>query len=269
MDDNTPPAERATAHERAALQHLQAGLVDLDKAIEAAASEQEKGDLIARRFQIERRLTDPFLWSSQAGQDRWLAETLFKNLTGGVFVEVGAYDGLTGSNTLFFERYKGWSGLLVEPSPHWAAVARSHRKATCIECAVGGRPGSATFMEVTKGYTQMGGLTGSYDPGLKSRVESDPRFEGRELSVAVRLLADILAEHGLRAIDYLSLDIEGAEVEVLTSFPFTDFDIKAWSIENNTNTGAISKVMSEAGYAFAGRIGVDEMWVHGKYVTPS
>ena len=65
---------------------------------------------------------DALLSFSQNGQDRWIFEQLVEPLLlrspralAGVFVEAGAVDGVTNSNTLFFERYLGWSGLLVEP----------------------------------------------------------------------------------------------------------------------------------------------------------
>ena len=54
---------------------------------------------------------------SQTGQDRLLFEHFFRGKRNGVFVDVGAYDGTTFSNTLFFERSMGWSGLCVEPLP--------------------------------------------------------------------------------------------------------------------------------------------------------
>ena len=53
-------------------------------------------------------------------------------MTGGVFADVGGYDGVTGSNTLFFEQRRGWSGLLVEPSPANLAAARAVRRCPCL-----------------------------------------------------------------------------------------------------------------------------------------
>src|SRR5215467_5134323 len=57
------------------------------------------------------------VYHSEHGQDRWLEENVFRGTRNGVFVEFGALDGLDTSNTLFFEREREWSGLLIEANP--------------------------------------------------------------------------------------------------------------------------------------------------------
>lgn len=52
---------------------------------------------------------------SQTGQDIWLDENIFKGKVNGNFIEVGAFDGLYGSNTFFFEKERNWKGILIEP----------------------------------------------------------------------------------------------------------------------------------------------------------
>ena len=54
---------------------------------------------------------------SQAGQDRYLDERIFKNRRNGTFVEIGGHDGWTGSNCVFFEKVLNWTGIVVEASP--------------------------------------------------------------------------------------------------------------------------------------------------------
>ena len=71
---------------------------------------------------------------SQAGQDRVLDRVL-GGKTGGVFVDIGAYDGRTGSNTLFFERERGWTGLLVEPVPDMAIPLARRSRPSCAKTA--------------------------------------------------------------------------------------------------------------------------------------
>ena len=65
---------------------------------------------------------------SQHGQDLYVYETFFKNSAAkGCFVEIGAYDGVTLSNTLLFERHLGWSGLCIEPLPSAFEKLRTNR----------------------------------------------------------------------------------------------------------------------------------------------
>ena len=68
---------------------------------------------------------------SQIGQDRFLLEHFFRGRRGGVFVDIGAYDGEMFSNTLFFERSMGWTGLCVEPLPSAFAKLAATRRSIC------------------------------------------------------------------------------------------------------------------------------------------
>lgn len=245
---------------------LQASLVQLQALLKQEKSEFNRGALRGRIYGLQRRLASFFPWHSQSGQDRFIDEAIFKGATGGVFVDVGAYDGVNGSNTLFFEQFRGWRGILVEPSPKWCEVARSFRKMPCLQVAVGNEEGMAEFLRVDAGYTQMGGLVDSYDTGLKEQVTSDPRFEGKVVQVQVRRLDNVLKEHGLTRVDYLSLDVEGAEADILEDFPFQEYDIKVFSIENNLNTDNVAKIMRAADYSLLQMIGVDEIWCQTKLV---
>src|SRR5947207_13570279 len=80
---------------------------------------------------------------SQVGQDRFLLENFFRGKRGGVFLDIGAYDGETLSNTLFFEKTMGWTGLCVEPLPAAFAKLRATRKAVCENISVADFEGEA------------------------------------------------------------------------------------------------------------------------------
>ena len=55
------------------------------------------------------------MYTSQDKQDKYLEENVFKGYKGGVFVDVGAHDGVSINNTLYFEKYNGWTGINIEP----------------------------------------------------------------------------------------------------------------------------------------------------------
>jgi hypothetical protein len=74
---------------------------------------------------------------SRAGQDQFLFENFFRGKRNGVFVDAGATDGETFSNSLFFERFLGWSGLCVEPQPEAFAKLAARRKCHCEQAPVG------------------------------------------------------------------------------------------------------------------------------------
>ena len=198
---------------------------------------------------------------SQAGQDAYLDERVFKGKRDGVFVEIGGYDGITGSNCLFFELLRGWTGLLIEPSPTYFARAQSFRKATCLRLAVADEEGEAEFLEVQEGYSQMSGLTASYNDKLREAVETNPNHKGELIQVKTRPLPKILDQHFLTQIDFISLDVEGGEMSVLSSFPFEKYQVHAWAIENNTGSTEIPALMREKGYDRVEALGVDDIYV--------
>jgi hypothetical protein len=120
--------------------------------------------------------------------------------------------------------------------------------------------GEAEFIVVERGFTQMSGLAQSYDPGILSRVRADPRHAETRVTVQTRRLDRIMAEAGLGAADFVSLDIEGGELAVLQGFPFDRIRVGIWAIENNTGDPGIGAVMRANGYVLAEFCGPDELW---------
>ena len=220
-----------------------------------------RGQINQMIWEAERLTGNRNQFFSQAGQDAFLDERVFKGKREGVFVEIGGYDGVTGSNCLFFEMMRGWTGLLIEPSPTYFAKAQSFRKATCLRLAVADEEGEAEFLEVQEGYSQMSGLTASYNDKLREAVETNPQHKGELIQVKTRPLARILDQQFLTEIDFISLDVEGGEMSVLSTFPFDKYRVQAWTVENNTGSTEIPALMREKGYQRIEALGVDDIYV--------
>ena len=94
-----------------------------------------------RLWQVEKQLGLHSRYFSQAGQDRYLNKRLFRDKRNGTFVEIGGYDGWTGSNYVFFEKVLGWTGLVVEASPQLVRQIGETRSAKVIHAAVSDRDG--------------------------------------------------------------------------------------------------------------------------------
>lgn len=248
-------------------QRIQAARVELakaERALVAALREDRTRNRapLVRQLHEVRLMTGPaYPYASQAGQDAVVDRALGR-MTGGTFVDIGAYDGLTGSNSLFFERCRGWSGVMVEPVASQRAQALAHRRAPCLPYAVAPEAGEASFIAVTKGFTQMSGLVDSYDAEMLTQVRADPRHVEEMVTVQTLPLQQILYEADLPHPDFVSLDIEGAELAVLRSFPFADHRIRAWAIENNTGVPEIGQIMRENGYNLIEFCGPDEIYLH-------
>ncbi|XTZ15383.1 FkbM family methyltransferase [Micromonospora echinospora] len=150
---------------------------------------------------IAQPYTQPSPYFSQWGEDRWLVEHLIVP-TSGVFVDVGAGDGVRGSNSLYFETV-GWTGLCVDPDPRNRA-ALTRRTCPVRVCAVSALSGQQTFS--------------MYDPKPSWSGLGDRGTGYTTMMVDCRPLEDLLTEVGIDGIDLLSIDVEGTELDVWSSF---------------------------------------------------
>lgn len=153
-------------------------------------------------------------WYSQpaTAQDQWVVEAS-QGQRDGFFVEIGGYDGLRHSNTLALEESFRWTGLLVEADPELFDLSQKNRP-NCrhLNVAVAHYKGQSWF---TKGGP-WSGLTQFLPSGWKEEHE---RRRATEIWVNTTTLFDILDDKRVpEVVDYLSLDVEGIEVEVLREF---------------------------------------------------
>ncbi|MCF6444721.1 FkbM family methyltransferase [Nereida sp. MMG025] len=225
----------------------------------ADRKDRSRAPLNRRLHELRRMLNPNYHYASQAGQDA-IIDRYFQGKTGGTFIDVGGFDGVTGSNSVFFEAFRKWTGLLVEPVPSNLEKAQSVRRCPCLPYAVSDQDGAATFLEVQEGYTQMSGLVDSYDPDLLSQVRQDKRHKEATITVETRRLSTILRDHDLMHPDVISLDIEGGELACLQDFPFGDHDVQVWSIENNTGASDIPQIMRDNGYDLIEFAGPDDIF---------
>jgi FkbM family methyltransferase len=199
---------------------------------------------------------------SQLGQDRFVFENFFRGRRDGVFVDVGAYDGEKFSNTLFFERYLGWSGVCIEPLPDAYAKLAATRTARCFNCCVSDYEGTAQFLDVDvhDDERMLSGLVENYDARHSARIDLVAKHKALRQSLVTTLPA-LLRECDLKKIDYCSIDTEGSELKILESIDFGEFDISVLSIENNYDDERIRRLMKSAGYRLMGVFeGYDELY---------
>jgi FkbM family methyltransferase len=203
------------------------------------------------------------MYHSEHGQDKWLNENIFREKLNGVFFEVGAIDGLIGSNTLFFERILGWNGLLVEASPEqYPALVANRPRVKTEKCAIYDRDGETIEFTACAGHlTGWSGIKKELEPQHLERMEINiPASLRSSVMVPTMTLASVLKKHGLQRLDYCCLDIEGAEFAVLKVFPFAEFDIEIFDIEDNFGNYPIEKLMIENGYRKIVRLGVSDIY---------
>jgi FkbM family methyltransferase len=199
---------------------------------------------------------------AQFREDRIL-EIIFHGKTSGVCVEVGAHDGITGSNTFLFEK-KGWKCVLVEPIPELCEKIRQCRSGFLVNCAASSSTGEASF-HVANSIDSWSAL--DIPDANKERLASGQETV-REITVRTRKLDDILEEAGVHAIDFLSIDVEGHELEVLRGLSIDRFTPRILIVEDNQfpSNADVSGYLTARGYRSFLRTGVNE-W-YGRNTDP-
>ena len=175
---------------------------------------------------IERTITQPFKRKSFALDYLDWKLTPFLNFERGFFIEAGANDGVTYSNTLYFERYAKWDGLLIEPIPELAMKCKLNRPKCIVEnCAL--VPLSFPHQQIRMQYCNLmslveGARKSDQDEREHIRLgtEVQPGVEPYEVMVPAKPLSEILLSYDISEIDFLSLDVEGYELSVLKGLNF-------------------------------------------------
>ena len=147
----------------------------------------------------------------------------------GLYVEIGGHDGVTGSNTLFFEEL-GRPCLIVEPVAYLAEQIRARRDCAVIEAAADERDGEAEFLIATGGDTLS--TLNNINRTLSRIDEHNGGIES--VRVRTRTLDSILDEVGADAIELISIDVEGNELSVLRGLSLHRWKPRVLIIEDNS-----------------------------------
>ena len=223
------------------------------------------------RGQLRKKIWDCekfFFWNekyfSQAGQDKIIKEIFFKNKKKGYFIEIGAFDGVQGSNCYHFEKFLDWDGIAFEPSPIQFEKLKKNRKCKLLNEAVSHEIKNVEFIEVTEGLTQMSGINDNfYRRNLKIISNSKT---SKTQSIKLKTVTFEKSVPKNIDIDYLSIDIEGGELDLLNSINFKDNDIKVVSVENNEPSELNFKdFFDRKNFIYFDRIGQDEVFYNSKF----
>jgi len=162
---------------------------------------------------------------SQNGQDLFaLISNGFKS--GGVFIEFGAYDGVIFSNTYLLEKQFGWSGILIDPIPSHYESMMQNRKCKLIHGAVSAEHQESVLIE-------------ELPASDLSRFVGKRKVFKKVHKVKALTLQEVIDQNlTTNEIDFLSIDIEGDDIEILQSLDFNRYKIKAICVEHNYREGS-------------------------------
>lgn len=190
---------------------------------------------------------------SQVGQDRWIAQTVFPGVTDGYFVDVGSASGTKDSNTKVLETL-GWRGVCIDPFPQ----DMENRHCQMFEQVVGRESGQTVQF-------RKAGFLGGIDDNLGRWKDVEPVRQAELVEFQTVSLTDILKRANAPTfINYMSLDIEGAELDALLGFDFSRYQVGAMTIEHNfeePKRSQIRALLESKGYRFARAIEQDDSYL--------
>jgi FkbM family methyltransferase len=201
---------------------------------------------------------------SQILQDLWVSYELGERRDG-FFVEFGATNGVTNSNTWLLENKYNWKGILAEPNPVWHSDLENSRNVSIDHRCVSSNSGDVVSFLTTDGSDpELSSIAGFSDGDHFAEV----RAQGAELKVETVSLDQLLADHHApERIDYLSIDTEGSEYDILSHFDFSRHTIDLISVEQNKKTESkIEALLIGRGYK---RVFKEFSQWDGWYVRPS
>lgn len=183
-------------------------------------------------------------------QDKRIVEDLLPGVTNGFFVEAGAYDGVGLSNSKKLEEI-GWSGLCVEPVPAEFNNLIKNRKCFCEQYALYHTSDLELEFTISSLTSLLSGLNISYP--------------GKKIIVKTKTLTDLLDKvKAPKRIQFLSLDVEGGEIDALKGIDFNKYTFDYINIEHNArpDRAVIKSILQNNGYQYMYEDRFDDWYKH-------
>ena len=210
-------------------------------------------------------------WDNGKYYGQWetdrIIESYFPLPYTGSCVEVGAANGVKGSNTLYFEE-RGWNALCIEPNPeHQESLEKYRKLVRYVACS--DAEGSLPLTVYKVGKENISSSLTSLSPDERL-IEDHKNIinETYQIEVRVETLANVLEGeekgspfHNLVDIDFISIDTEGTELDVLKGFNFDKYVVKLFIVENNYNDENIEIFMREQGYVKHQRYKINDFYL--------
>jgi len=209
-------------------------------------------------LQITCVFSENLKYYGDAGQDRYVNEHFFHNKKNGVFIDIGAHEGICCSNTYFFEKYLEWSGICFEPNPTTYNKLSKNRQCLCLQAAISDTTGKQSF--ICHECTWVSGLLKKYNPQHYKKWNVKSQLKN-VIYVDAFLLNDVLEEHAITHVDLLSIDTEGGELDILKSIDFLKYNIDVVIVENIYNDSQYDEFLCSKGYKLITKLLRDQIYV--------
>lgn len=209
------------------------------------------------------------MYKSQYKQDKFLDSVVFSKKKNGFFLDIGAHDGETYSNSFFFEKYRKWQGVCVEPNPHVYNKLIKIRNSFNYNACIGNENKIVDFSKI-EGYSEMlSGVTSSYNKEHLDRIKKEiTKFGGKvEVIKSEMILLEDIVELKNKIIDFISIDTEGNELDILKSINYKNHHISCIVVENNYNNIEIDNLLTSKGFLLLYKLSCDQVFIHKSIYT--
>jgi FkbM family methyltransferase len=206
---------------------------------------------------VLRLLGNIYFFRSQKGQDKWVILEILPFKRRGFFVDLGASDGVTTNNTYALEKLFNWSGICIEPNPGFLELIKERRRCVVADSVVSDRNEEVRF-RIDNG--SLGGIVAD-DTDNNRRLRADELETATIVSRRSVTLNEVLDRYNAPSvIDYLSLDVEGAEERVIRSLDFTKYRFRCMTVERPTPV--VNEILAHNAYVFVKNHHFDSFYVH-------
>jgi FkbM family methyltransferase len=192
-------------------------------------------------------------FQSQFGQDYFIFSEFFQNSKKKFFLDIGCNQPKFLNNSYYLEKYLDWDGLAFDPISTYEMQWKEHRSAKFILTALGSSSRDEEFIEIDNCQDW-----GNMMSGLKDHVrEEDLKMGYKSYIVKVSPLSQILNTLNIEKIDFASMDVEGAELDILEGLDFSRHSPDVLLIENYaglSGSDSLRKYLIERGYRYHARI---------------
>lgn len=187
---------------------------------------------------------------SQIGQDQYFIENISQHKRGGKFLDIGANDGITESNTYVLETQFDWSGICVEANANLCKLCASNRPKSTVLCeVVWSNISTIEFTEPRNGNNLLSRINNlEWNDRYFANEFIDPVITHRKTTT----IKNILEQNNIYYFDYFSLDIEGAELDALKGIDWTNTFFGFVTVEFGNREDykrAIINFMRDKGYS--------------------
>ncbi|MDR1147179.1 MAG: FkbM family methyltransferase, partial [Spirochaetaceae bacterium] len=188
-----------------------------------------------------------------------IAYLYLKEKKDGFYIDIGANDGISGSNTYALEQM-GWKGVCIEPQPDIFKKLAHFRKCDCYNAALSSVSGENLEFLIAKNFDALSGFGECMTDEHAKIIYESGAFE--RINVTTKTFAGIMENYpGIKTIDFMSLDVEGYELPILNSINFSEYSFQFITVEENGHGNEINTLLSKNGYKYLMRAGCDMMFV--------